>query len=122
LTTLTEEQYIVVKQYSDLLNTVEEAFQYIIESFDNYERTEGDILLADVFSAFGQIAETNEQQAAILPTEINQFDDVVKTAELLVDAFDNQGSKQQIIREKLYPAFSAWNGTMQEKLKPLYTV
>ncbi|WP_442596318.1 hypothetical protein [Neobacillus sp. D3-1R] len=122
MTTLTEEQYSLVKQYSELLTTVEEAFQYIIESFNNYERTEGDQVLADVFLAFAQIADANSQLATTFPNEVNQFNEVIKAAQLLEPVFTNQTQKQQLIQEKLYPAFHTWSQTIQEKLKPLYTV
>ncbi len=61
---LTPEQLTVVRQYAALLDTIEEGFQYVIESFANYERTQGDVVLADIFTAFGQIDATNERSLA----------------------------------------------------------
>ncbi|MFP7442326.1 hypothetical protein SFC50_01355 [Bacillus infantis] len=121
---LKEEQHILVKEYQDLLDTVEEAFEYIVESFTNLEKTEGDTLLVDIFHALPQIASVNEQLSQLFENHssiekvLAVFDVVAEKAELLEGNFENAEKKQQIIREQLYPAFAAWSVMIQQELKP----
>lgn len=118
----TEEQYTIIKQYYDLLTTVDEAFQYIIESFQNFKRTEANCLLFDIFLAFDQITQTHELLNDLLPIEIYAFEEVAKNTELLQVSLNKINIRNQIILELLYPSYSDWNAKIQEKLKPLFTV
>lgn len=123
LTTLSEEKYILVKQYNDLLDTVEEAFDYILKSFNDLSFTEGDRLLNDVFQAFSQIINTNFiladqfKDSIGLLKNLALFSEVVETAEMLDGRFQDQTAKQMIISEHLHPAFIAWKQIVESKLK-----
>lgn len=124
LNTLSEEKYILVKRYNDLLDTVEEAFDYILKSFNDLSFTEGDRLLDDVFQAFSQIINTNfilaEQfkDSIELLKNLALFSEVVEKAEMLDGKFHDQTAKQKVISEYLYPAFSAWKQIVEKDLKP----
>lgn len=124
LNTLSEEKYILVKQYNDLLDTVEEAFDYILKSFNDLSYTEGDRLLNDVFQAFSQIINTNfilaEQfkDKSDLLKNLALFSEVVEKAEMLDGKFADQTAKQKIISEHLYPAFADWKQIVEKELKP----
>lgn len=124
LNTLSEEKYILVNQYNDLLDTVEEAFGYILKSFNDLSYTEGDRLLNDVFQAFSQIINTNfilaeefKDSSQVLKN-LTLFSEVVEKAEMLDGKFHDQTAKQKIISEHLYPAFSAWKEIVEKDLKP----
>lgn len=128
LNTLTEEKYILAKQYIDLLETVDEAFDYIVESFKNLSYTEGDRLLNDIFHAFSQIINTNfvlaenfKEQPAVLKS-LAQFNSVVEKAEMLDGNFANHNAKQKVILEHLYPAYSSWKLAVVHELKPFIQV
>jgi hypothetical protein len=126
--TLTEEKLILAKQYIDLLETVEEAFDYIEESFKNLSYTEGDRLLNDIFHAFSQIISTNfilaenfKTQPTVLIT-LAQFVVVVEKAEMLEEKFADQTAIQKIILEHLYPSYSAWKLSVEQELRPYIQV
>lgn len=123
-----EEQYILAKQYVDLLETVEEAFQYILESSKNLLYTEGDTLLNDIFEAFTQIINTNfvlavhfKEQPEVLKA-LTRFEVVVEKAEMLDGKFADQSAKQKIIMEHLYPAYTVWKIIMEKQFKPYIQV
>ncbi|KAB2332677.1 hypothetical protein [Bacillus mesophilum] len=121
---ITEDQHVLIKEYTEVLNTVEEAFEYIVDSFTNLEKTEGNVLLADVFQALPQILTVNEQLSILfqdypsIQKVLQVFDVVMEKAELLDGNFDNAQVKQTVIREQLYPAFAAWSVMIQQELKP----
>ncbi|WP_246861243.1 hypothetical protein [Bacillus sp. REN3] len=119
-----EEKYLLAKRYSDLLETVEEGFEYIAKSFENLAYTEGDRLLDDIFTAFSQIIQTNfllaefyKENAPLLKT-LALFEAVVHEAEKLDGKFGDPSAKQEIILEQLYPAFSAWKQMVGKELNP----
>ncbi len=122
---LEENQHILIKEYHDLLVTVEEALEYIVASFDNLEKTEGDRLLLDVLQALPHIASTSEQLSRLFEKEslslegaLASFHEVAEKAAMLEGNFGSLEKKQQIIREQLYPAFAAWSVMIQQELKP----
>ncbi|MCX8002408.1 MAG: hypothetical protein N2661_07515 [Anoxybacillus mongoliensis] len=122
---LTPEQLTVVRQYAALLDTIEEGFQYVIESFANYERTQGDVVLADIFTAFGQIDTTNERSLArffaddiALLSELQRFSSVVEEAWKLDGKLHDPNAKQQIVEKHVAPAFEAWKVSVMQHLRP----
>ncbi|MDF0726085.1 hypothetical protein PY093_05075 [Cytobacillus sp. S13-E01] len=120
---LSEAQFEMVDRYNSLLHTVEEAFEYVVESFENYERTQGDQVLADIFSALSQIRNTNENLVSLfreekaLVTDILKFEAVIKEVEKLEIQFEDQTLKQQLIKTNIFPAFQAWKLLMQKSLE-----
>lgn len=122
---LTPEQLTVVRQYAALLDTIEEGFQYVIESFANYERTQGDVVLADIFTAFGQIDAVNERSLAhffaddtALLNELQRFPSVVEEAWKLDGKLHDPNAKQQIVEKHVAPAFEAWKVSVMQHLRP----
>jgi hypothetical protein len=120
---LEENQHILIKEYQDLLVTVEEALEYIVASFDNLEKTEGDRLLLDVFQALPHIASTSEQLSRLFEKEspalegaLVSFHEVAEKAAMLEGNFGNLEKKQEIIREQLYPAYTGWSQRVQQEL------
>ncbi|WP_144478033.1 hypothetical protein [Cytobacillus oceanisediminis] len=125
---LSEEQYFLARQYMDLLETVEEAFKYIKESFNNLSYTEGDRLLSDIFHAFTQMINTNfvlaeyfKEQTSVLNSLV-RFEAVVEKAEMLDGKFNDQNAKQKIILEDIHPAYSSWKLIVEQQLKPFIQV
>lgn len=121
---LTPEQLAVVRQYAALLDTVEEGFTYVVESFHNYERTQGDVVLADIFTAFGQIEATNKRSLAsffaedqAIMVEIERFSAVIDEAWKLDGKLDDQNAKQHIVENYLAPAFEAWKTNIMDHLR-----
>ena len=122
---LTPKQLTVVRQYAALLDTIEEGFQYVIESFANYERTQGDVVLADIFTAFGQIDAVNERSLAhffaddiALLNELQRVSSVVEEAWKLDGKLHDPNAKQQIVEKHVAPAFEAWKLSVMQHLRP----
>lgn len=116
-------QHILIKEYQDLLITVEEALEYIVASFDNLDKTEGDRLLLDVFQALPHIASTSEQLSRLFEKEssslegaLASFHVVVEKAAMLEGNFGNLEKKQELIRKQLYPAYTGWSQRVQQEL------
>ncbi|QOR66242.1 hypothetical protein IM538_21165 [Cytobacillus suaedae] len=115
-------QYDMVERYTALLDTVEQAFEYVVEGFDDFERTQGDQVLEDIFSAFTQIVNTNENLIALFSGEkdilhnLEQFNAVIKEVEKLEGSYENPILKQQVITQSLFPAYQAWKLSIQKPL------
>lgn len=122
--TLTEEQYLFLKEYSDLLYTIDEAFDYIVKSFSDFSKTEGERLLGDIFQAFPQVAAAHEQLSQLVQDNqpmlkaIDDISTVADQAELLIQNFEDLPVRQEIISKKLYPAFAEWHKNIQQELNP----
>ena len=48
MTTLTEDQVQLVREYTTMLQNIDEAFEYVVASFSDYSKTEGDLVLSDI--------------------------------------------------------------------------
>lgn len=122
--TLTDEQYLFLKEYSDLLYTIDEAFDYIVKSYSDFSKTEGERLLSDIFQAFPQVASAHEQRSQLVQDNqpmlkvIVDISTVADQAELLIQNFDDLPVRQEIISKKLYPAFAEWHNSIQQELNP----
>ncbi|ANB61033.1 hypothetical protein [Anoxybacteroides amylolyticum] len=121
---LTPEQLAVVRQYAALLDTMEEGFAYVVESFQNYERTQADVVLADIFTALGQIDMTNQQSLAsffaedqAIMAEIEWFSAVTDEAWKLDGKLNDPNAKQHIVENYLAPAFEAWKTNIMDHLR-----
>jgi hypothetical protein len=121
---LDEKQYTLIHQYTEILQTVEEAFEYVEASFGDYTKTEGDLVLSDIFAALGQIESSNQllkelfqEEKEILRT-FEKFDEVPKQALKLEDGFNDQNVREKVVKESLSPAFSAWKMEVEKALQP----
>ncbi|MGG6433326.1 hypothetical protein ACPF7I_13125 [Anoxybacillus sp. D401a] len=122
---LTPEQLTVVRQYATLLDTIEEGFQYVKESFVDYERKQGDVVLADILEAFDQIDAVNERSLAqffvgeeAVLQELKRFSSVIEEAWKLDGKLQDTNGKQQVVEQHLAPAFEAWKVSMMQHLRP----
>ncbi|MGG3912660.1 hypothetical protein [Rossellomorea vietnamensis] len=125
-TKLDEKQYELVSQYVGMLDTIEEALNYVEASFTDLSKTEGDQVLSEVFMAIGQISESNPLLKEMFDEEgiqkaLTGFDTVTDQAWKLDGQLDNNEIKQSIVQENLSPAFSAWKASIDIELKPYLT-
>ncbi|TQR17641.1 hypothetical protein [Psychrobacillus soli] len=122
MTTLTEEHLHLVQQYREMLESIEEGFQYVIASFQDYSKTEGDLVLGDIFAAFLQIAEVNPDLSEIFQKDssmidaVKAFEDVLLAAEKMDGLFEKSQEKQEIVQQFLYPAYKQWYQTIHPLL------
>jgi hypothetical protein len=123
MTVLTPMQIEMVQKYVELLDTIEEGFAYVEESFVNYERTQGDEVLANIFMALAKISETNVHLCRLFVEEadivhhLRLFSDVLEEAYKLDGNFGDTNMKQRIVEQHLSPAFQAWKLSISQLLK-----
>ncbi|MFK2825521.1 hypothetical protein QYG89_07445 [Bacillus sp. B190/17] len=119
---LTEEQFVFVGQYVELVATIKDGFQYVMESFEDYSKTEGDQVLSDILSALPQVTSGNGILQKIFPLDvgnkIEKFDIVVEQFFLLDGFFNDRQRKEEIVKESIYPAFNKWVGEVEQELLP----
>ncbi|OXS58500.1 hypothetical protein B0G93_11447 [Bacillus sp. V-88] len=125
-TKLDEKQYELVSQYVGMLETIEEALNYVEASFTDLRKIEGDQVLSDVFMAIGQISESNPLLKKLFDEEgiqkaLTGFDTVTDQAWKLDGQLDNNEIKQSVVQENLSPAFSTWKTLIEKELKPYLT-
>ncbi|MFL8936239.1 hypothetical protein ACKA06_05500 [Rossellomorea oryzaecorticis] len=123
--TFDEKQYKLLARYVSMLETIEEALEYVTASFSDIEKTEGDRVLADVFEALGQVSESNKifielfKEHSDIIGVLNKFTHVTDQALKLNGHFQESNIKEEIVKGKLSPAFSAWKLKIDRVLKPL---
>lgn len=119
---LADSQVRAVKEYLALLETVEEGLDYVEESFTDYEKTEGDVVLSDIITAFMELEETHVRfrdlfaKDPALVESFNEFKDVLIECLKLEDKMEDQNAKQQIVKESLSPVYRAWMKGVYEPL------
>ena len=122
MTTLTEEQTHLVREYTEMLLNVAEAFEYVVASFTDYSKTEGDLILSDIFSAFVQLIQVNDDLTTIyhdnteVKNSILNFQEVINAAEKLNGIFEKSQEKQEVIQQYLYPAYKKWYESIHPQL------
>jgi len=122
MTTLTEEQTHLVREYTEMLVNVDEAFEYVVASFTDYSKTEGDLILSDILSAFVQLIQVNEDLTAFyydnmdLQNSILNFQEVISAAEKLNGIFEKSQEKQEVVQQYLYPAYKKWYESIHPQL------
>ncbi|KKI89229.1 hypothetical protein WQ54_27060 [Bacillus sp. SA1-12] len=127
MVSLTNDQYEMLHFYYHLLNTIEEGFEYVIESFSNLELTEGENLFKDILSAFYHIDSSHLTLCAFLEEEtgmvgeIRKFDQVILTLEGEPAIFTTIEQHYEFVKNQLFPAFLAWKEMVQAKLQPYIT-
>ncbi len=120
---LNEDQHQLCQQYVDMLHMIEEAFDYVLASFDDLSKTEGDIVLSDIFSGLTQLAGSNELLAILFEENkeviqaLEEFEVVVSKAMKLDGHFEESEFKQKTVREDLYPTFHTWSLQIQKVLQ-----
>lgn len=109
---ITEEKFIFLKEYLNTVNVVEVGFSYILSSFNDFNKTEGDRVFSDIIQALTIIAHSNALLEQILQDDtstqliMKSFNNVTEALFRLDGYFDDYNMK--IIKELLYPAFSDW--------------
>jgi len=124
MVTLTEEQYQLIQQYTGLVRTVNEAFTYVVTSFDDLSYTEGDTVLSDIFTALQQLSGASSQLTVLFKDleavneSIVQFSQVVEGVDKLDSVWGNVEARQQFVRETLAPAYTSWSERVLHILQP----
>ena len=123
--TLTEEQFQLIHQYVELVHTINEAFSYVVTSFDDLSYTEGDVILGDIFTALQKLEGTHTQLDVLFQDHIavkdaiQLFTDIVQQVNNLETVWDDIEARQQLIREKLSPLYATWSNEVLTILQPM---
>ena len=111
---LQEAQLHTLKQYIDVANTVQEALEYVVASYNDETKTEGEVLLADVFSAITRMIDTNGQMIFWFKEEestvvhLLRLNDLMNELVVLEEKFEDEAFRQQVVTEKLAPMYKEW--------------
>lgn len=119
---LVEEQYHLCKQYLNLLTGIDEGFTYVIASFTDYSKTEGDRVLSDILFSFYTIGQTNTilcqlvENDETLKLAISDFTKVLHASFQLEGDFIDNSWRMHVINNSLHPIFTSWRETIQSLL------
>lgn len=111
---LQEVQFDTLKQYVEVANTVEEAIDYVIASYSDETKTEGEVLLADVFNAITRMIDTNGQMIFWFKEEestvvhLLRLNDLMNELVVLEENFEDEVFRQQFVTDKLAPMYKEW--------------
>jgi SMC interacting uncharacterized protein involved in chromosome segregation len=121
---MNEDQRQLCQQYVDMLHTIEEAFEYVLASFDDFSKTEGDVVLSDIFTGLTQLAGSNKLLSILFKENkevkktLEGFEEVVSEAMKLDCHFAESEFKQKTVQEDIFPTFHTWSLHIQKVLQP----
>lgn len=127
MTTLTNDHYEMIHFYNNLLNTIEEGFEYVVSSFTNLELTEGERIFKDILAAFYHVDSSHTTLQTLLNEEhklvekLKKFDQVILTLDEESTIFTTLDTHQDFVKHQLFPSFLAWKESVQSHLQPYIT-
>ncbi|MGM7702907.1 hypothetical protein ACSVDE_14350 [Pseudalkalibacillus sp. Hm43] len=119
-----QKQFEVISQYVDLLQVIEEGFNYIEGRYQEDAVMAGDRILGDVFLAFSQIEGANKiildvfNGEKAVEQEIGMFSSIIDIVKELEQNFEDADEKKRIVLTKLMPAFLSWKVLIESEFKP----
>lgn len=122
--TLTSNHYEMIHFYNNLLNTIEEGFDYVVQSFSNLELTEGDRIFKDILAAFYHVDSAHKTLHALLQEEhelvkeMEKFNQVILALDEESSIFNYSDTHQEFVKNQLFPAYLAWKESIQSQLEP----
>ncbi|RXS84163.1 hypothetical protein [Geobacillus sp. PK12] len=120
---LTDAALDIIRQYTSLLETIEEGLDYVEASFSDPRRMHADVLLRDILLALGKIGETNVYLCELFAGEsdlvghIERFADVLEAAAALGGQLSDAAARERIVCGRLSPAFQAWKLAVEDGLR-----
>lgn len=111
---LQENERAIIQNYIQVGNTVVEALEYVVASFDDLSKTEGDLVLSDVFAAFSQMLNANGQIIFFLKEDpeallhVLELNEMMGKLEALEAVFLELDKKEQFIKNELAPTYNNW--------------
>jgi hypothetical protein len=124
---LAEPDVELVHRYVDLLQSIEEGLEYVEASFEDYTKTEGDLVLGDVLDALAQVQSANGQLQVIFTEEqelsgaLDQFKAVIEQCFKLEGKMEQPNEKQEIVAKDIIPSFLAWKQLIEPHFQPYIT-
>ncbi|HWO77283.1 MAG TPA: hypothetical protein VNM69_15550 [Bacillus sp. (in: firmicutes)] len=118
-----EEDLPIIREYAALLQTLDTAFHYLVESFNDSKKLNGDRILGDIFAAFQQILTTHGILEQTLEDDLELKHALEKFGVVLEHSLKFNGKlndynfKEVFVQETFAPAFIEWSARMQKILK-----
>ncbi len=104
-----------LQKYDQLLDSMEEAFQYLV----NMEDIQSDIantVYVDLVNAAQQVNLCHPQITSLIDLKhTDQFESVVQQ---MAKWFEDGQDKQQLLKENIIPSFQDWKQDIDTQIKP----
>lgn len=123
INSLTEEQYDFVKQYIQLLITVEDGIKLVDISYQERNFGSGDKLLKDIVGAFVPLNSSNRTIRSILTddsgltAQLEKFPAILEQVLHLDDINNDQEEKKAFIHDFFFPAYKQWKDQVDNILQ-----
>ncbi|UOQ45736.1 hypothetical protein MUN89_07340 [Halobacillus salinarum] len=123
MTDLTVEQHHMLREYDRLLTVTSEGFQYLEDNTKEDAPPQVQQVFEDVLLSFQQMSKTHEQLVNLFqedPDVKGMIDDFHEMALLLQEWFelDTHEEKQQLLIQRIVPAYESFREQMQLFVKP----
>ncbi|UFT98538.1 hypothetical protein KO561_15240 [Radiobacillus kanasensis] len=123
MTQLNDSQFVMLKEYLELLHVMSEGFDYLYSNLQENAPPQVFDIFNDLLNAFAHLNSCHEQIAIIFVDEPSIQGELENCKHVIVklsdwfNSTDNQ-EKKSIIGSQVIPAFEAWKYDMQVCLKP----
>jgi hypothetical protein len=124
MVTFTNDQYQCIFDYNNLLNSIEEGFSYVVESFTNLSMAEGERVFKDILASFFLVDSLHGTLQIIFTEDIKfieammKFDQVILTLDGEAAIFPTVDLYRDFVKNHLFPAYLAWKEMIQYQLQP----
>ncbi|MGD6990957.1 hypothetical protein [Sutcliffiella horikoshii] len=124
MTDLTEGEFLFLKKYNSLLETVEEAFYYLSDKNQNASAPVTRQVMLDSNEAIGKIAEAHVNLVLLFDNNeealhaIAQFGNMVDELEQIGHFEQNTAPEKEALQTYIKPAYENWKIEMQHHILP----
>ncbi|TYS69893.1 hypothetical protein FZC76_06610 [Sutcliffiella horikoshii] len=121
---LTEGEFYLLKKYNALLETVEEAFDYLSDDNRNASTPVTRQMVLDSYEAIGKIAEAHVNLVLLFEKNeealqiIAQFGDLVDELEQIGHFEQNNAPEKEALQTYIKPAYETWKNQIQHHILP----
>ncbi|WP_010196972.1 hypothetical protein [Bacillus sp. m3-13] len=124
MTDLTEGEFLFLKKYNSLLETVEEAFYYLSDKNQNASAPVTRQVMLDSYEAIGKIAEAHVNLVLLFDNNeealhaIAQFGNLVDELEQIGHFEQNTAPEKEALQTYIKPAYENWKNEIQYHILP----
>lgn len=121
---MTEGEFYLLKKYNALLETVEEAFDYLSDDNRNASTPVTRQIVMDSYEAIGKIAEAHVNLVLLFEKNeealqvIAQFGDLVDELEKIGHFEQNTVPEKETLQTYIKPAYETWKNQIQHHIIP----
>jgi hypothetical protein len=105
-----------LQKYYQLLDSMSEGFDYLVQIPDLSSSDMANTLFSDLVKAFQQINDSHQQLVPLLKLDtVEEFQNIVQQ---MTKWFNPEQNKEELLTAEVVPAFTAWKNKMVKILKP----